>query len=54
MHEDLQDVDNFEDYDKYLTAEVLLHQDGEHTRANIIMNCSKDKGSVLIGAANIN
>ena len=54
MHEDLQDVDNFEDYNKYLTVEVLLPQNGEHMTASTKMNCSKDKGGALIGAANIN
>jgi len=38
----MPEVDSFKDYDKYINAEVLLPQDGEHLQAARVIEKSLD------------
>ena len=52
--EELVDVDDIPDLDLYLTAEVLLPQNGEHMQAARVISRAKDAEGKVIGTYNNN
>ena len=45
----MPEADSFKDYNKYLNAEVLLPQDGEHLQAARVLKRSLDSAENLKG-----
>ena len=50
----MPEVDEFNDYDKYINAEVLLPVDGEHMGSAKVMSRAKDTDGIVAGAQNDN
>ena len=51
---DIEDVDQIPDFDQYLTAEVLLPQNGEYMQAAKVISRAKDGDGNVIGEYNRN
>ena len=45
----MPDIDDYDDFDGYLNAEVLLPQNGEHMRAAKVVGRAKDIDGISMG-----